>query len=75
MTRMNENARREPGGNTSITYAAKDTATGIGQFFAMRVRCWLCRKLCRDEFFNRDASIEIDRLVLENERLRAGGTR
>jgi hypothetical protein len=41
----------------------------------LKLACWLCRKLCRDEFFNRDASLEIDRLVLENERLRAGGTR
>lgn len=40
-----------------------------------RVKCWLCQKLCGDQFFNRDASLEIDRLVLENERLRAGGTR
>lgn len=31
----------------------------------------LCRKLCRDCFFNRDASLEIDRLIAENEHLRA----
>lgn len=30
----------------------------------------LCRALCGDHFFNRDASLEIDRLVIENERLR-----
>ena len=41
----------------------------------LKLACWLCRKLCRDEFFDRDASLEIDRLVLENERLRAEGTR
>ena len=31
----------------------------------------LCRKLCADCFFNRDASLEIDRLSVENEHLRA----
>ena len=25
--------------------------------------------LCRDKFFNRDASLEIDRLIVENEQL------
>lgn len=40
-----------------------------------RARRWLCRALCGDSFFNRDASLEIDKLVLEIERLRAGGTR
>ena len=35
-----------------------------------RVKCWICRKLCGEQFFNRDASLEIDKLVLENELLR-----
>lgn len=34
------------------------------------LRCRLCRALCSDHFFNRDASREIDRLTIENERLR-----
>ena len=37
--------------------------------------CWLCKKFCGDRFFNRDASREIDRLVIEIENLRAGGKR
>ena len=32
--------------------------------------CRLYRVLCGDRFFNRDASLEIDRLIIENERLR-----
>lgn len=34
------------------------------------LRCRLCRALCGDQFFNRDASLENDRLIVENERLR-----
>ena len=34
---------------------------------------WLCEKLCRDKFFNRDASLAIDRLTIELEKIRAGG--
>lgn len=37
-----------------------------------RVKCWLCRKLCGDRFFNCDASREIDRLTIELEKIRAG---
>lgn len=33
---------------------------------------WLCKKLCGDRFFNRDASLEIDRLIFEIEKNRAG---
>lgn len=36
-----------------------------------RLRRLLCSKLCSDCFFNRDASLEIDRLVAENDELRA----
>lgn len=42
-------------------------------FFVRRARCWLCQRLCGDQFFNRDASLEIDRLTVENEKLRAQG--
>ena len=35
-----------------------------------RFRRWLCRFICPDEFFNADASLEIDRLIIENESLR-----
>lgn len=38
-----------------------------------RGRCWLCRALCGDQFFNREASLEIDALTIENEKLRAEG--
>ena len=41
------------------------------QFFGLRVKCWLCRAICPDKFFNYDASLEIDRLTIENEILRA----
>lgn len=34
------------------------------------LRCRLCRALCGDHFFNRDASLEIDRLTAEVESLR-----
>lgn len=34
------------------------------------LRCCLCRALCADRFFNRDASLEIDKLAVEIERLR-----
>jgi hypothetical protein len=37
-----------------------------------RGKCFLCRLLCGDSFFNRDASLEIDRLTAEVERLKAG---
>ena len=75
MTR-NENARRQPGAYVSIHCDAKHSAPiRFRQIFGRRVKCWLCRKLCGDSFFNRDGSREIDRLVIENERLRAGGTR
>lgn len=43
------------------------------QFLLWRARCWLCKKICGDKFFNRDASLEIDRLVIELEKIRAGG--
>lgn len=43
------------------------------QFLWRRARRWLCRALCGDSFFNRDASLEIDRLTIENEILRAEG--
>ena len=36
---------------------------------------WLCQKLCRDKFFNRQASLEIDALTIELEKIRAGSTR
>ncbi len=76
MIRINENARRQPGADTSNTYAAKDSAPSrIRQFFGLRVKCWVCRILCGDSFFDRDASREIDRLVLANEILRAEGKR
>lgn len=45
------------------------------QFRWWRARCWLCEKFCGDKFFNHDASCEIDRLLLENEKLRDGGVR
>jgi hypothetical protein len=35
-----------------------------------RLRCALCRLICPDQFFNSDASREIDRLISEVERLR-----
>ena len=35
-------------------------ATRFRQFFAMRLSCWLCQKLCGDQFFNCDASLVID---------------
>ena len=34
-----------------------------------RGKCWICRKLCGDKFFNIDASREIDRLTLKLEKL------
>lgn len=34
------------------------------------LRCRLCRAFCGDQFFNRDASLEIDRLTAEVESLR-----
>ena len=40
-----------------------------------RAKCWICRKICREKFFNIDASREIDRLTIELEKLRAEGTR
>ncbi len=36
-----------------------------------RLRWRLCDALCGDCFFNRDASLEIDRLIVENEDLKA----
>ena len=45
----------------------------FGKFFGLRAKCWLCRKICCDEFFNRDASREIDRLTIELEKIRAAG--
>ncbi len=36
-----------------------------------RLRWRLCDALCGDCFFNRDASLEIDRLTVENECLKA----
>ena len=53
-------------------------ASSVGffrQFRWWRVKCWLCKKFCGDKFFNRDASLEIDRLVIEIEILRAEGTK
>jgi hypothetical protein len=44
----------------------RDTARSLLKL----LKCRLCRTLCGDHFFNRDASLEIDRLVVENERLR-----
>lgn len=35
-----------------------------------KTKCILCRIFCGDRFFNRDASLELDRLTVENERLR-----
>jgi len=32
---------------------------------------WLCGTMCADRFFNRDASLENDRLTVENEDLKA----
>ena len=34
------------------------------------LRYWLCNFLCPDRFWNEDASLEIDRLTVENEKLR-----
>ncbi len=36
-----------------------------------RLRWRLCDALCGDCFFNRDASLEIDHLLVENENLKA----
>ena len=33
-------------------------------------RAWLCRMCCKDQVFNSDMSREIDRLVIENDRLK-----
>lgn len=75
MTR-NENARRQPGADTLINYGAEHNALiKFRQLFRWLVTRWVCPRLCHDRFFDRDASLEIDRLILENERLRAGGTR
>ena len=71
MIRINENARRQPGAVTSNTYAKDSASSRIRQFLGLRLRCQICQKLCGDHFFNRDASLEIDRLTLENEILRA----
>lgn len=46
------------------------TRAKIAAILAM-ARCWLCRKLCGSGFCNIAASREIDRLTIENERLRA----
>ncbi len=35
-----------------------------------KIRYWLCRKLCKDLLFNYDMSLEIDRLIVENEELK-----
>lgn len=35
-----------------------------------RFREWICRALCKDKLFNSDMSLEIDRLTVENERLK-----
>jgi len=35
------------------------------------LREWLCHLLCKDRLFNSDMSLEIDRLIQENEELRA----
>ena len=45
------------------------------QFFGLRAKRWICRKFCRDQFFNGDASREIDRLTIELEKIRGGGVR
>ena len=50
----------------------KDPASLVCSRLWARVKCWLCKKIGGDRFFNIDASREIDRLLLENERLRAG---
>ncbi|MSQ54908.1 MAG: hypothetical protein EXR31_06025 [Betaproteobacteria bacterium] len=68
MTRTNENAPGEGGVNTTRIYTSKDTAR---RTIRQRVQRWLCRVLCPSEFFNADASREIDRLTVEVERLRA----
>ena len=57
-----------------IPTALASARGGFRQFFWWRGRCWLCRKLCRDEFFNIDASREIDRLTIELEKIRARGS-
>ena len=70
-----ENASR-PGVNGDTAELHTTSGCLWRGFFTWRARCWLCEKLCADHFFNRDASREIDRLTVENERLRAeGGTR
>ena len=33
------------------------------------IRYWLCDLLCPDRIFNEDMSLEIDRLIFENEEL------
>ncbi len=43
----------------------------VARAILKRAKNMLCRRLCGDCFFNRDASLEIDRLITENERLRA----
>jgi hypothetical protein len=43
------------------------------RLYICRLQQWLCRTAFPDQFFNRDASLEIDRLTVENERLRNGG--
>ena len=71
-----ENARRQPGVDTSNKFSTKHNAPRrTAQLFAGRLESWLCQKLCGDKFFNIDASREIDRLTLELEKLRAGGIR
>ncbi len=39
--------------------------------YMQRVRQRICRWLAPDDFFNHDASLEIDRLLVENDALRA----
>ena len=50
----------------------KDPASLASARLWWRGRCWLCRALCGDKFFNRHASLEIDRLTIQIEKLRAG---
>lgn len=51
----------------------KDPASLASARLWRRARCWLCRALCGDQFFNLDASREIDALTIELEKIRAGG--
>ena len=59
-------ARPNKGGAMNAVIKLRDAVRSPAKWF----RCRLCRVLCGDRFFNRDASLEIDRLIIENERLR-----